>query len=293
MTMGVDRRHMARALELAERGLWTTDPNPRVGCVIADGERILAEGWHERAGLPHAEAMALAAAGEPVEGATAYVTLEPCCHHGRTPPCADALIAAGIRRVHYAVRDPNPRVSGGGVARLEAAGIEVTGGLLADEARALNPGFLSRMERGRPWLRLVMAQHPDPQSLRARSSAVLTSSATVMSRDPRLDVQLPGATRQPMRVVIDAQLALAPSARILAPPGRVLVMTASTDAARRGALERAGAEVERVPASPQGLDLQAMLRRLAEFEINELQVECDTALADALLQSGLVDERAG
>jgi diaminohydroxyphosphoribosylaminopyrimidine deaminase/5-amino-6-(5-phosphoribosylamino)uracil reductase len=293
MTLATDRRHMARALELAARGLWTTDPNPRVGCVLADGERVIAEGWHERAGLPHAEAMALASAGGPVKGATAYVTLEPCCHHGRTPPCADALIAAGIRRVHYAVRDPNPRVSGGGVARLEAAGIEVTGGLLADEARALNPGFLSRMERGRPWLRLVMAQHPDPQSLRARSSAVLTSSATVMSRDPRLDVQLPGATRQPMRVVIDAQLALAPSARILAPPGRVLVMTASTDAARRGALERAGAEVERVPASPQGLDLQAMLRRLAEFEINELQVECDATLADALLQSGLVDERAG
>lgn len=284
---------MARALELASRGLWTTDPNPRVGCVLADGERVIAEGWHERAGGPHAEAMALAAAGVPVRGATAYVTLEPCCHHGRTPPCADALIAAGIRRVHYALRDPNPRVSGGGVARLEAAGIEVTGGLLADEARALNPGFLSRMERGRPWLRLVTAQHPDPQSLRARSSAILTSEAMVRSRDPRLDVQLPGASRQPMRVVLDAQLSLAPTARILAPPGHVLVLTESTDAARRGALERTGAEVEQVPASPQGLDLQAMLRRLAELEVNELQVECDAALAEALLRGGLVDERAG
>lgn len=284
---------MARALELAGRGLWTTDPNPRVGCVLADGERVIAEGWHERAGGPHAEAMALATAGGAVRGATAYVTLEPCCHHGRTPPCADALIAAGIRRVHYALRDPNPRVSGGGVARLEAAGIEVSGGLLADEARALNPGFLSRMERGRPWLRLVTAQHPDPQSLRARSSAILTSEALVRRRDPRLDVQLPGASRQPMRVVLDAQLSLAPTARILAPPGQVLVLTQSTDAARRGVLERAGAEVEQVPASPQGLDLQAMLRRLAELEVNELQVECDAALAEALLCGGLVDERAG
>jgi diaminohydroxyphosphoribosylaminopyrimidine deaminase/5-amino-6-(5-phosphoribosylamino)uracil reductase len=292
MMAAEDRRHMARALVLAERGLWTSDPNPRVGCVLADGERVIAEGWHERAGGPHAEAMALATAGGPVKGATAYVTLEPCCHHGRTPPCADALIAAGIRRVHYALRDPNPRVSGGGVAMLEAVGIEVAGGLLADQARALNPGFHSRMERGRPWLRLVTAQHPDPQSLRARSSAVLTSAAMVRSRDLRLDVELPGASRQPMRVVLDAQLSLAPTARILAPPGRVLVLTESTDAARRGALERAGAEVEQVPTSPQGMDLQAMLRRLAELEVNELQVECDPALAGALLRDGLVDERA-
>lgn len=289
----LDRRHMARALELAERGLWTTDPNPRVGCVIADGERVIAEGWHERAGGPHAEAMALATAAGPVRGATAYVTLEPCCHYGRTPPCADALIAAGIRRVHYAVRDPNPRVSGGGVAKLEAAGIEVTGGVLAAESRALNPGFLSRMERGRPWLRLMTAQHPDPQSLRARSSAVLTSSAMIRAVDPRLDVQLPSALRQPLRVVLDTRLSLAPNARIFAPPGRTLVLTASTDALRRGALERAGAEVMQVPASAQGLDLPAILRLLAELEVNELQVECGTTLAESFLRAGLVDERAG
>ena len=148
-----DESHMARALELARRGLWTTDPNPRVGCVIAKGDRIIAEGWHERAGGPHAEVMALASAGAAARGATAYVTLEPCCHHGRTGPCADALIAAGVARVVFAMRDPNPRVNGGGIARLAAAGIAVDGGLLEREARDLNRGFISRMTRGRPWVR--------------------------------------------------------------------------------------------------------------------------------------------
>ncbi len=191
----LDIRHMSRALELAGRGLWSTDPNPRVGCVIADGERMLGEGWHERAGSAHAEVNALAEAGAGARGATAYVTLEPCCHQGRTPPCTDALVAAGIQRVFYSIRDPNPRVSGGGAARLAAAGVEVTGGLLATRARELNPGFLSRMERGRPWLRLKLAAsldgrtalaggesrwitgeaaRSDVQHLRARSSAVMT-----------------------------------------------------------------------------------------------------------------------
>ncbi len=307
----LDTRHMSRALELAGRGLWTTDPNPRVGCVIADGERVIAEGWHERAGGPHAEAAALAVAGVAARGATAYVTLEPCCHQGRTPPCADALVTAGLRRVCYAIRDPNPRVSGGGTARLALAGIEVTSGLLAAAARALNPGFLSRMERGRPWLRLKLAAsldgrtalangqsrwitgdaaRADVQRLRARSSAVMTGSATVLSDDPRLDVRLPEATRQPLRVVLDTQLRTSPSARIVPPPGRLLVLTVNEDKARRAALEGAGASVALLPAGPGGLDLAAAMRHLAGLEVNELQVECGPTLAGALLTARLVDE---
>ncbi len=308
---GLDTRHMTRALELAGRGLWTTDPNPRVGCVIADGEHVIAEGWHDRPGGPHAEAVALGLAGVAARGATAYVTLEPCCHHGRTPPCADALITAGLRRVCYAIRDPNPRVSGGGAARLAAAGIEVTSGQLAAEARSLNAGFLSRMERGRPWVRVKLAAsldgrtaladgqsrwitgetaRADVQRLRARSSAVMTGSATVIADDPRLDLRLPEATRQPLRVVLDTRLRISPTARIVAPPGRLLVLTASNDTARRSALEVAGAVVERIPAGPGGLDLAAVMQHLAGLEVNELQVEGGSTLAGALLSAGWVDE---
>ena len=307
----LDTRHMSRALELAGRGLWTTDPNPRVGCVIADGEHVIAEGWHERAGGPHAEAVALGLAGVAACGTTAYVTLEPCCHQGRTPPCSDMLIAAGVRRVCYAIRDPNPRVNGGGAARLAAAGIEVASGQLAAEARSLNAGFLSRMERGRPWLRVKLAAsldgrtalasgqsrwitgdaaRADVQRLRARSSAVMTGSATVLADDPRLDLRLPETTRQPLRVVLDTRLRIAPSARIVAPPGRLLVLTASTDAARSDALEAAGACVERVPAGPDGLDLVAVMQHLAGLEVNELQLESGPTLAGAFLRAQLVDE---
>jgi diaminohydroxyphosphoribosylaminopyrimidine deaminase/5-amino-6-(5-phosphoribosylamino)uracil reductase len=288
---------MARALELARRGLWTTDPNPRVGCVIADGPRVLAEGWHERAGHPHAEAIALAALGGAAPGATAYVTLEPCCHVGRTPPCTEALIAAGLRRVVYATGDPNPRVNGGGAARLAAAGIEVSGGLMESEARALNAGFLSRFERGRPWVRaLLPAAHgreggrTEPQLLRARAGAVMTGSGTALADDPRLDVRLPGIERQPLRVVLDTRLRLPAAARIAAPPGRLLVVTASDDTARREALESAGVRVERIPASRGGVDLTAALSLLARLEVNELQVEAGATLTHALLAAGLVDE---
>lgn len=293
----LDRRHMIRALELAARGLWTTDPNPRVGCVLADGEQVIAEGWHERAGGPHAEAMALAAAGARARGSTAYVTLEPCCHHGRTPPCADALVRAGVRRVCYAVRDPNPRVAGGGIARLAAAGITLAGDLLAAEARALNPGFLSRFERGRPWVRVLPGPVPEAeaslQSLRARASAILTGAGRVRAADPRLDVQLPGVDRQPLRVVLDTTLSIAPGARSVAPPGQLLVLTASADPGRRQALVAAGARVEWIPAGPGGLDLAAVLQRLAELEVNELQVEAGTRLTASLQAGGFIDEVAG
>jgi len=306
-----DAAFMGRALELARRGLWTTDPNPRVGCVIADCERVLAEGWHERAGGPHAEAMALAAAGPAARGATAYVTLEPCCHHGRTPPCADALVAAGVGRVVYAMRDPNPRVDGGGGARLAAAGIAVEGGVREQEARDLNPGFISRMERRRPWVVVKLAAsldggtalpggesrwitgeaaRADVQHLRARSSAILTGSGTVLSDDPRLDVRLAGATRQPLRVVLDSQLRISPQSRIVAPPGRLLVICATEDAARAEGLRAAGAEVVAVSPAAGGVDLGAALALLAEREVNEVLAECGPGLAGAFLSAGLADE---
>ena len=308
----VDSRHMARALKLAARGLFGTDPNPRVGCVIAAGQRVLGEGHHERAGGPHAEIVALAAAREPVRGATAYVTLEPCSHHGRTPPCADALIEAGIGRVVYAVSDPNPRVNGGGAQRLRAAGVEVEGGLLEQAARALNPGFLSRMERGRPWLRLKLAAsldgrtalaggdsrwitgpaaRADVQRLRARASVVLTGAGTVRRDDPRLDLRLAGAPRQPLRVILDSGLATPPTARVLAPPGQALLFGAGTpDAQRVAALEAAGARVETLPEGSGGVDLAAAMSRLAALEANEVHVECGPTLAGSLWQAGLVDE---
>jgi diaminohydroxyphosphoribosylaminopyrimidine deaminase / 5-amino-6-(5-phosphoribosylamino)uracil reductase len=306
-----DASHMARALELARRGLWTTDPNPRVGCVIAHGERTIAEGWHERAGEAHAEAAALAAAGARARGATAYVTLEPCSHHGRTPPCADALVAAGIARVVYAMRDPNPRVDGAGIARLAAAGIAVEGGVLEREARELNPGFLSRMTRGWPWVTVKLAAsldggtalpggesrwitgaaaREDVQRLRARSSAVMTGSGTVLADDPRLDVRLPGATRQPLRVVLDSKLRTPSTARILAAPGRALILCTTADAVRAEALRAAGAEVAMVASTSGGVDLGAALALLADRQVNELLVECGAGLAGALLGAGLVDE---
>jgi len=306
-----DAGHMARALELARRGLWSTDPNPRVGCVIADGDRVVAEGWHERAGGPHAEAMALAAAGTAARGATAYVTLEPCAHHGRTPPCADALVAAGVGRVVYAMRDPNPRVDGGGAKRIAAAGIPVECGLLEREARELNPGFISRMTRGRPWVTVKLAAsldgatalpdgesrwitgesaREDVQRLRARSSAVMTGSGTVLADDPRLDVRLAGATRQPLRVVLDSKLRTPPGARILAPPGSALILCTDEDPALGAALRAAGADIAMVASAAGGVDLAAALSLLAAREVNELLVECGAGLAGAMLAAGLVDE---
>jgi len=302
---------MARALRIAARGLNTTDPNPRVGCVLVRGDEIVGEGFHERAGGPHAEVVALAAAGARARGATAYVTLEPCSHHGRTPPCADALVAAGVARVVYAVGDPNPRVNGGGAARLRAAGIEVSAGLLAGQARSLNPGFHLRMERGRPWVRLKLAcsldgrtalangesrwitsdaARQDVQRLRARASVILTGVGTVLADDPRLDVRLPDTVRQPLRVVLDPRLETPPSARMLQPPGEVLVFASAGGARDAAPLKAAGARVEALPGEPGALDLEAVLARLAEMEVNEVHAECGATLAGALLTASLVDE---
>ncbi|HEU5137393.1 MAG TPA: bifunctional diaminohydroxyphosphoribosylaminopyrimidine deaminase/5-amino-6-(5-phosphoribosylamino)uracil reductase RibD [Steroidobacteraceae bacterium] len=307
-----DEAAMRRALELAERGLYSTHPNPRVGAVLARDEEIVGEGWHERAGEAHAEPIAIRAAGERARGSTAYVTLEPCSHHGRTPPCVDVLLAAGVRRVVYAIGDPNPRVNGAGAERLREAGIIVEEGLLANDAEALNAGFLMRMRHRRPFIRLKSGvsldgrvalangkskwitseeARADVQHWRALSSAVLTSGATVRTDDPRLDVRIE-APRQPLRVVLDRRRALRKTARILAPPGDALVFAAATATRKAGASdERLGkARVERIRVKGSHLDLSAVFARLADLEINEVLVEAGPRLCGALLAAGLVDE---
>jgi diaminohydroxyphosphoribosylaminopyrimidine deaminase/5-amino-6-(5-phosphoribosylamino)uracil reductase len=307
-----DLAPMRRALQLAARGLESTDPNPRVGCVLVRDATGVGEGWHERAGEAHADVLALRAAGEAASGAVAYVTLEPCSHSGRTPPCAEALINARVARVVYAAEDPNPLVNGRGAAALAAAGIAVRVGVLAEEARALNPGFYKRMQQGLPWVRLKLAAsldgrtalaggasrwitgeaaRSDVQRYRARSSVVLTGSGTVLADDPRLDVRLSETARQPLRVLLDSELAVPPQARLFAPPGEALVLTASNDAARRAALERRGVRVESAVRSPDGgLALEPVLRRLAALEANEVWVEAGARVAGALLAGALVDE---
>jgi diaminohydroxyphosphoribosylaminopyrimidine deaminase/5-amino-6-(5-phosphoribosylamino)uracil reductase len=300
---------MSRALQLARRGLYTTDPNPRVGCVIAAGGEVVGEGWHERAGGPHAEVAALAAAGERARGATVYVTLEPCCHHGRTPPCVESLIEAGVGRVVAAMQDPNPVVAGRGFERLRASGIAVDCGVLAAEAAALNPGFVKRMMTGRPFVRVKIAASLDGRTalasgesqwitgadarrdghrLRARSSAILTGIGTVFADDPRLSVRDVDfeITRQPARVVLDSNLKLPPRARLFEDDAPVFVFTAEN---HRRALQ-SPARIERVALRDGGLDLNAVLERLGELECNEVLVEAGAMLNGALLDAGLVDE---
>ena len=303
-----DGQYMARALELAERGLNTTDPNPRVGCVLVRAAQVIGEGWHQRAGLPHAEIEALRAAHFDARGSTAYVTLEPCSHSGRTPPCAEALIEAGVARVVSAVADPNPLVAGAGFRRLRAAGIEVEVGLHAAEARELNLGFFSRFERGRPYVRLKMAvsvdgrsahadgrkawisgeaSRADVQAWRARSSAVLTGAGTVRIDDPRLDVRLDYGpwVRQPLRAVIDSALTLPVQSRVLQGAGALVF--AAPEAMPSPYPDEV--RIERVPRAGRGLDLGAVLERLAACAVNELLVECGPRLAGAFLEAGLVD----
>ena len=278
---------MARAFELAERAVRTTQPNPRVGCVIARGDEIVGEGWHQRAGEPHAEVFALRQAGERARGATAYVTLEPCNHHGRTPPCTEALIAAGIAEVVYASADPNPEVDGRGRRRLHEAGIVVRQGLMQAEGERLNRGFFARMRRARPWLRLKLAAsldgrtalqsgesqwitspaaHQDVQQFRAESAAILSTANTVLADDPRLDVRLPDTERQPLRVILDSRARLQGTERVFAPPGEVLHLTG----------ERS---------------LETLFTELAtEHQINEVWTEAGPTFAGALLAGGWVDE---
>ena len=304
-----DHAHMARALELARRGLYTASPNPRVGCVIVRDGAVVGEGWHERTGEPHAEVHALAQAGARAVGATAYVTLEPCNHHGRTPPCVDSLIAARVARVVAAMKDPNPQVAGGGLERLQAAGIAVGSGVLGHEAYELNIGFVSRMTRGRPWARLKVAASLDGRTAladgasrwitgeparrdghrwRARACAVLTGIGTVREDDPQLSVRLVESPRQPLKVVVDRDLAVPLEARVL--EGGALVACAREHPDKMRRLAERGAEVLVLPDAQGKVDLMALMRELARRGMNEVHVEAGARLNGALVHEGCIDE---
>ncbi len=310
-----DHTAMRDALALAAQAVGLSEPNPRVGCVItrADG-RLLGQGHTQQAGGPHAEVMALRDAferGHEVRGATAYVTLEPCSHHGRTPPCCDALIAAGLARVVAAGQDPNPLVAGEGAARLRAAGIAVDMDLLADESRELNIGFFSRMRRKRPWVRLKSAVSLDGRTalengrsqwitgeaartdghlFRKRAGAILTGVGTVLEDNPRLDVRLVETAHQPLRVIVDSRLDTPSTARILEPPGAVLIYAAAPDKVHREALRAKGAEIALAPGAHGKVDLASLLTDLAQRGINELHVEAGHKLSGSFVREGLVDE---
>lgn len=304
---------MERALDLAERGRSTTHPNPRVGCVIVRDGECVGEGWHERAGGPHAEVVALALAGDRARGADLYVTLEPCCHVGRTGPCTEALIRAGIRKVYAAMQDPNPRVAGRGIEQLQAQGIATEVGLAAARAGELNRGFISRMRRARPWVtfkvahsldgRIALADgssrwisgeaaRQDAHHLRAEAGAVLVSSATVLADDPALTVRLQAVQRQPDRIVIDARGRVPASAKVWETGARRIALVGSSvlDAVC-ARLAPQGVEVRACALNEAGgLDPPALLQVLAALEVNEVLLECGGRLAAAFLQSGMVDE---
>ena len=310
MFSAADHEFMARALRLAERGLNSTSPNPRVGCVLVKDGILVGEGWHERAGEPHAEVHALQAAGVEARGSTAYVTLEPCSHYGRTPPCCDALISARVSRVVAAMQDPNPQVGGEGLERLRAAGITAQCGLLESEARELNIGFVARMTRGRPWLRMKLAASLDGKTAlnnglsqwitgpaarqdghrwRARACALLTGIGTVRDDDPQLNVRGVETSRQPLKVVVDSRLEISPEAKILR-GGKVLVAAALDSEEKVGRLRDAGAEVVLLPGPGNKVDLSALMGELGRRGINELHSEAGFKLNGSLIGAGLVDE---
>ncbi len=310
MLTAADHEFMEQALELAGRGLYTTTPNPRVGCVIVKDGVLVGSGWHEKAGLPHAEVLALKEAGDRARGAALYVNLEPCSHHGRTPPCVDAIVASGIKRVVAAMQDPNPKVAGSGFAKLRTAGITVEHGLKEDEARELNIGFVSRMARGRPWMRMKIAASLDGRTAlangksqwitgeaarldghrwRARACAVLTGFGTVRDDDPQLNVRGVDTPRQPLKIVVDSKFETSPSARLLK-QGKTLVVGAVNDAKRIASLREAGAEVVIIPNEHGKVELFKLMEELARRELNEIHVEAGTKLNGSLLQAGVVDE---
>ena len=316
-----DRGYMSRAVQLAAKGLYTTHPNPRVGCVLVKEGRIVGEGYHLRAGEAHAEVNALAQAGEEAKGSTAYVTLEPCSHFGRTPPCAVGLIDAGVTKVIAAMVDPNPQVSGRGLEMLRAQGIETCAGLLEAEAKALNPGFIKRMETGLPQVRIKIASsldgrtamasgesqwitgpdaRGDVQKLRAQSSAIVTGIESILLDDSSLTVReaeldLPNASdivkQQPLRVVLDSSLRMPLDAKILKQPGRTLIATCSDDRLKKEKLEIGGAQVIVLPSEAGRVSLRALLKWLADEEqCNELLVETGATLAGEFIKQGLADE---
>jgi diaminohydroxyphosphoribosylaminopyrimidine deaminase/5-amino-6-(5-phosphoribosylamino)uracil reductase len=311
MTPGdADRDFMRRALALAERGLHTTTPNPRVGCVVVRDGEIVGEGFHERAGEAHAEVNALRAAGDRAAGATVYVNLEPCNHHGKTPPCVEALVTARVRRVVAAMGDPNPKVAGRGFAALRAAGIEVHVGLLEHEARDLNVGFVSRMTRGRPWVRLKVAASLDAKTAlangesqwitgpearrdghrwRARACAILTGIGTVKDDDPQLTVREVETPRQPLRVLVDSRLEVPRAARLLE-GGNVLVAAAVEDREKIAQLRDRGAEVVVLPNASGKVELADLVHELGRRALNEVHVEAGFKLNGSLVAAGVVDE---
>ncbi|MFT3802204.1 MAG: bifunctional diaminohydroxyphosphoribosylaminopyrimidine deaminase/5-amino-6-(5-phosphoribosylamino)uracil reductase RibD [Burkholderiaceae bacterium] len=320
MFTAADHQFMARALDLARRGLQTTSPNPRVGCVIVKDGEIVGEGWHRRAGEPHAEALALAAAAGRARGATVYVTLEPCSHFGRTPPCVDALIEARVGRVVAAMEDPNPFVNGQGLERLRAAGIDVRCGLLHEDAAELNIGFVSRMARGMPWVRMKVAASLDGKTAlhdgrsqwitgkaaridghawRARACAILTGIGTVRDDDPQLTVREVETTRQPIKVLVDSRLQVDPHARLLT-SGQVLIACAHHDPDKERELRDRGCEIIHLPEPPSDdpaeagrppkVDLRALIGELAVRGLNEIHVEAGFKLNGSLMRAGLVDE---
>jgi diaminohydroxyphosphoribosylaminopyrimidine deaminase/5-amino-6-(5-phosphoribosylamino)uracil reductase len=315
MFTAADHELMTRALRLAERGLYTTMPNPRVGCVIAKDGKVVGEGAHRRAGEPHAEVLALRMAGAAAHGADVYITLEPCSHHGRTPPCADALIRAGAARVVAAMQDPNPQVAGSGLANLAASGIETACGLMESQARALNPGFIFRMTHSRPFVRSKMAAsldgktalangasqwitgeaaRRDVQHWRARSCAIMTGVSTVIADDPLMTVRLPELVeikqgRQPLRVVLDSRLKIPVQAKILQ-DSNVLIAYAADPDARSERLRQAGAELLQLPDANGRICLESLMQALAQREVNEVLVEAGSGLNGALLDLNLIDE---
>ncbi len=310
MSADRDAFYMARAIYLAKKGRYTTDPNPRVGCVLVRDDVVIGEGWHAKAGQGHAEVEALKNVPD-ANGATAYVTLEPCSHHGKTPPCCDALIKAGISRVVVAMQDPNPRVSGAGLEKLKAAGIEVVCGILQEDALALNRGFIKRMTQNRPFVRSKLAMSLDGRTamasgeskwitgaearadvhwLRAGSSAILTGINTVLADDPALNARVEGEVLQPLRVVLDTQLNMPTTAQMAKLPGRSLILTCAEDRQKQRALQQAGFEVYQLSGKNGRLDLHAVMDFLSGQQINELLVEAGSVLNGALLAEGLVDE---
>ena len=307
-----DSEFMLQALQLAKRGMYTTKPNPRVGCLLVKDNKIIAEGWHVRAGQGHAEVEALKKTQD-AQGATAYVTLEPCSHYGRTAPCAEALIKANVARVVVAMQDPNPLVAGKGLALLEQAGISVSCGFMEAEAKELNKGFVTRMQTGKPYIlsklamsldgRTAMASgeskwitsshaRQDVQKLRAVSGAVLTGVDTVLADDPGMNVRLQGVdVEQPMRVILDSSLRTPLTVKLLTLPGRTVILTCSEDKMKAQVLQQAGAEVYRLTANLQErLDLETVLKFLAEQQVNDVLVEAGSVLNGALIEQGLIDE---
>ena len=305
-----DHAYMSQALQLAEKGLYSTSPNPRVGCVIVRDGKIAGSGWHVQTGQPHAEINALNIAGGAAQGATVYLTLEPCSHYGRTHPCAEALIRAKVAKVIIAMQDPNPLVAGKGASLLKQSGINVLVGLMGEWAKDLNVGFVSRMTNNRPWVRMKIAASLDGKTalnngvsqwitgeaarhdghrFRARSCAVLTGIGTVLEDDPQLSVRFIETSRQPLRIIIDSQLKIPTTAKVLRGEGE-LIFTTTDNKERISALKEAGARPIILPSEKGKIDLAGLMQILADFEINELLVEAGNRLSSAFIREGLVDE---